>query len=92
MKKEEWHSQGKSTYPEKSKHLARPTSKNRASENIDVSSPMSNCDEAALWYAVNREVCTRPIVPTLRKQFCLTTLETIKVIQAADAIRAEAGR
>lgn len=44
-------------------------------------------DEAAEWYAVHRETCERPIVPTLRKRFGLTPLEVVQAIRDANARR-----
>ena len=40
-------------------------------------------DEAAIWYAANRETCERPIIPALRHRFGLTALQAIAALREA---------
>lgn len=40
-------------------------------------------NEAARWYAANRDACERPTIPTLRRRFDLTPLQAVQVIREA---------
>lgn len=41
---------------------------------------------AGLWYAENRAVVTRPIIPALRSRFGLSALEAVQAIRIANGV------
>ena len=43
----------------------------------------SAVEEAARWYAGNRDACPRPIVPFLRERFGLTAVEACEALRMA---------
>ena len=42
---------------------------------------------AGLWYAENRYICPRPVVPALRRMFGLSTLEAVQAIRVANGVQ-----
>lgn len=47
-------------------------------------------DEAAAWYFNNFRTCERPIVPTLRHRFGLTSHQAVVAIRQVTLMRARA--
>lgn len=45
-------------------------------------------DEAATWFALNRDRCERPVVPALRRRFGLSAQEAIEALRQANRRRA----
>lgn len=43
-------------------------------------------DEAARWYAANRDRCERPIIPALRQRFGISGVDACRVLAEANRI------
>jgi hypothetical protein len=44
-------------------------------------------DQAAQWYAANRETCARPVTRELRQRFGLSTHRSAKLVTHSSAVR-----